>query len=153
MRCWNSIKLACVASVVLGMFLGWPALGKARAFPHTPSHSDADSIIESYEEYLRFVLEVARTDNPSHSKLLHNNYRKLLQYDRAMAARFLKGLRFEMDHKLALMGKSPQAVTSRHPEIRKWVSRFIRTWIREADENLFRAVAIRAAEKNRRSEN
>jgi hypothetical protein len=65
------------------------------------------------------------------------------------AARFLKGLRFEMVQKVELMGVAPQSLNTHTPEMRRWVKRFLPDWVREADEQWFRAATKSAIAKSK----
>lgn len=120
-----------------------------RVFPQIGEEKEVDDILEHYPDYLRFILAVASQVDRASANRLHKNYQKLVKFDRSAAARFLKSLRFEIVHKVELMGTSPRAITTQNTEIRRWVRRFVPEWSREADEHLFRAVAMRAIEKNR----
>ncbi len=87
------------------------------------------------------------TDEATAKRLAHT-FENLKRRNPEGAARFLKGLRFEMVQKLELLGASPAQVSTRTPVYRKWVSRWMKEWLREADEHLFRAVALEATKKN-----
>lgn len=114
------------------------------AFPTYESTSDEGEILGDYPAYLNFVLEIGKTTDRGTSSRLAQTYLKLKKKSPVGAARFLKGLRFEMVTKLELMGASPQSISTQNPEIRRWVGRYLKEWLREADEHLFRAYAYNA---------
>lgn len=113
-------------------------------FPTYESTSDEGEILGDYPAYLNFVLEIGKNIDHSTASRLAQTYVKLRKKSPVGAARFLKGLRFEMITKLELMGASPQNINTQTPEIRRWVGRYIKEWLREADEHLFRAYAYNA---------
>ncbi len=149
----NNFRVAFILHLVFSIFLSAKASAGVRVFPQIEETQDTEDILDTYPDYLRFALAVAKQVEPKAADRLHRNYQKLIKYDPTAAARFLKSLRFEMDHKVGLMGKAPSQVTTQSPEIRRWVRRFAGEWAREADEHLFRAIAMRAQERNRSSEN
>lgn len=114
------------------------------AFPTYDSTSDEGEILGDYPAYLNFVLEIGKTTDRGTAGRLAQTYLKLKKKSPVGAARFLKGLRFEMVTKLELMGVSPQSISTQSPEIRRWVGRYLKEWLREADEHLFRAYAYNA---------
>lgn len=124
------------------------ALAATRAFPRAKAASDTDTVLATHTDYLRFVLEVGMDTDKATAQRLANTYENLRRRNPELAARFLKGLRFEMVQKLELLGASPAQVSTRTPTYRKWVSRWMKEWLREADEHLFRAVAFEAVKKN-----
>jgi len=113
------------------------------AFPRVRQESDADDILDSYPAYLEFVLEVGRQTDLQTAKRLNDTFKALVKRDRVSAARFLKGLRFEMLQKLELMGSSTKTVSTRTPEMRRWIGKYMKEWLREADEHLFRSVVMK----------
>lgn len=112
-------------------------------FPRHQSSSDKSDILSEYPDYLRFVLEIGKDVDPQTAQFLSKNYQSLRKRDPSNAARFLKGLRFEMVQKLELMGMSPSSVSTATPSVRQWVKRYLKEWNREADEYLFRSIAFR----------
>ncbi len=127
--------------------LGWrdPA---SRPFPNVGSTSDADDQVKEYEPYLQFVLTVGNGVDSRTAKALAGKWTELRKRDKQGAARFLKGLKFEMDQHLQLTGGSSKRMTSDSPAVRNWVKRYIKDWYREADEHLFRGYALRLAARN-----
>jgi hypothetical protein len=117
-------------------------------FPRHGATNDVDDILNDYQDYLKFAAAIGRDVDPSTTQKLLKTYDKLRARDRKGAARFLRGLRFEMVQKLEFMGISQKNVTTQTPAVRSWVRRFLKAWHREADEYLFRAIAYRS----RRSE-
>jgi len=148
--------LALVAVLVLvGLGGLWQALAptgivgeveprslSSASFPQHGEATDVDGVLGQYRDYLSFVLEIGSQTDPRGAARLRQTYAKLVKRDPALAARFLRGLRFELIQKLEMLGFPPATVTARQPVIRKWVTRFLPAWHREADEYLFRSVAI-----------
>lgn len=120
-------------------------------FPSVNDASDEDEILKSYPAYLNFVLDISRETDARNAKRLNDLYQRLVRINPPGAARFLKGLRFEMVEKLELSGMNPAQATTRNPEMRRWVTKFLRDWTREADENLFRSIALRASLRNKKN--
>ena len=116
-------------------------------FPNHAVTNDVSDILDSYKDYLSFVVEAGRATDAAAAKRLEEKYAALERADRGLAARFLRGLRFEMHQKLELTGMSARAVTTAQPGVRRWVGRFLSIWIREADEYLFRARAGKIARR------
>jgi len=113
-------------------------------FPSHEATSDEGDILSDYPEYLRFVLAIGKDVDPSTAGKLAKTYEALRKRDSKGAARFLRGLRFEMVQKLEFMGASTASINSSSPVMRTWVRRYITAWQREADEYLFRSVAFRS---------
>jgi len=113
----------------------------AMSFPIAAVTSDQDDILKEYPAYLSFVLEVGRDVDHASAVRLGSLYARLKTRSPQDTARFLKGLRFEMAHKLQLMGANPQSITTQNPTIRRWVGRYIKEWSRECDEHLYRSYA------------
>jgi hypothetical protein len=119
----------------------------ALRFPNHPNTNNVSDILSLYRDYLSFVLEVGRATSPATAKQLEERFNALEKADRALAARFLRGLRFEMHQKLELTGLDARSVTTSQPGVRRWVARFLALWSREADEYLFRARAGKIARR------
>lgn len=117
------------------------------AFPQHRATNDQGDILDEYPEYLQFALTIGRDTNPRLASEIETRYRKLRRADEKLAARFLKGLRFEMVQKLELVGMSPKRVTTQTPALRRWVTKYLGAWLREVDEYQFRAYAL-AVSKN-----
>lgn len=109
------------------------------AFPHQANTSDVGDILESYPAYLRYVLDIGREVDHGTAQRLDQAYAQLRAKDPTSAARFLKGLRFEMVQKLEMIGLSEEAATTRNATMRRWVARYLPAWYRECDEYLFRS--------------
>lgn len=122
------------------------AVQSLSGFPSVRQTSDADDILQTYPAYLQFALEIGKDVDSANSKRLANSYENLRRRHPQGAVRFLKGLRFEMVQKLELMGVQPNRISTRTPEMRRWVAKFMKEWARESDEYLFRAVATPRAE-------
>ncbi len=111
----------------------------SRSFPRVSPTKDEEEILEKYETYLRFVLDVGNRVNRKASKKLKAIYSSMKMRDPSAAAKFLKGLRFEMIQKMELSGMHPKNMHSHSPEMRRWVAKFLPLWVYEADEQWFRA--------------
>lgn len=114
------------------------------AFPKHKVTSDVGDILSDYPDYLQFVLEIGDASDATLARKLRDTYQALRKRHPVGAAKFLKGLRFEMVQKLELMGANPKSMTTQNPDIRRWVTRWMKAWHREADEYLFRAIAMKA---------
>ncbi|MBY0369301.1 hypothetical protein K2X33_01360 [bacterium] len=133
-------------------WVGSPALGSVRdlasmPFPNHKQTSDTGTIMDDYPEYLAFVLDIAKDTDPKAARLLEERYSRLVKADDKLAARFLKGLRFEIVQKLELSGISPKRLTSDNSTMRNWVSKYIGAWVREVDEYQYRAYAAAIARR------
>ncbi|MBI3294814.1 MAG: hypothetical protein HYZ71_08795 [Deltaproteobacteria bacterium] len=148
-RFYRGLKIGVSILWLGSLLMSEAAAASPRDFPSIRETNDTDTILEKYTDYLRFVLAVDQSVDAKTAQQLHKNYLRLAKYDGEAAARFLKGLRFEMVHKLELMGKTARSLNTSTPEMRRWVKRFAPDWSREADEQLIRAIATRAAERNR----
>lgn len=124
----------------LGLFSFVPAFAVS-SLPRVSQESDVDDILESYPAYLHFVVDVGREVDNANTKRLVRIYQTLRKKSPAGAARFLKGLRFEVVQKVELLGVNPDRVHSRTPEMRRFVGRYMKEWVREADEHLFRSIS------------
>ncbi len=111
----------------------------AMDFPKVREQSDLDDILSDYDAYLKFILEVGNQTNRTQAKRLENLFTNLKRKDEAQAARFLRGLRFEMVQKLEMTGLSPERASTNNAAIRTWVTRFLPVWVREVDEYQFRS--------------
>jgi len=109
------------------------------SFPRVREQNDLDNVLEEYEVYLRYVMEVGNQTNRKQSQRLGLLFRELKRRDEGQAARFLRGLRFEMVQKIEMTGMAPERASTSNAAIRSWVNRFLPIWVREADEYLFRA--------------
>lgn len=110
-------------------------------FPRHASTSDDGDVLSQYDDYLRFVQVIGRDVEPTTARNLQATFEKLRKRDPKGAARFLRGLRFEMVQKLEFLGASPTQISTSTPIMRQWVKRYLKEWHREADEYLFRAIA------------
>lgn len=126
--------------------LGWRAPA-SRPFPNTSTASDVDDMLKDYDSYLQFVLIVGNGVDSRNAKALAGKWSQLRKNNPTAAARFLKGLKFEMDNHLQLVGGSSTRMTTDSPAVRAWVKRYLRDWYREADEHLFRTYAMRLSTK------
>ncbi len=116
-------------------------------FPRHKATSDVGDIIEEYPDYLRFALTIGRSENPALAKQIEERFARLRNADEKSAARFLKGLRYEMVQKLELSGLSPKRANTENPMLRRWVAKYMPLWLREVDEYQFRAFAAAIARR------
>lgn len=135
---WNWILVGIIA---------FAANGYATTFPQVKTVYDTEDVLEKYEPYFQFVVEAGRTSDPKGTQRLVSIYSNLKKRSPEGAARFLKGLRFEMIHKAELMGISSLEVSSSDAKIRNWVGKFMKEWVREADEHYFRSFTPQLARK------
>jgi hypothetical protein len=124
---------------IAGLLTFIPAF--AGQFPNIQAQNDVNDILDVYPTYLQFVVEVGREVDNSNTQRLIQIFNRLKKQNPTGAALFLKGLRFEVVQKVELMGSNPSHVNTRTPEIRRFVGRYMKEWVREADEHLFRSVS------------
>jgi hypothetical protein len=117
------------------------------SFPRHGATNTMEDILEQYSDYLRFALTVGRDVDRATAHRLEVTFEALRKQDPEGAARFLRGLRFEMLQKLELLGLPESAVNTSTPIMRRWIAKFLPTWAREADEYLFRARTASIARK------
>jgi hypothetical protein len=115
-------------------------------FPLVDTEHSVGDILESYPVYLKFVVEVGRETDRTRTSQLVKTFESLKKRTPKGAALFLKGLRVEMIHKVDLMGSDPRTLTTASPELRRWVTKYLGEWVREADEHLFRAYSASKSE-------
>jgi hypothetical protein len=115
-------------------------------FPLVETERTTNNILDSYPVYLKFVSDIGRDIDRNNSAKLVKLFDSLKRKNPRGAALFLKGLRFEMIQKVELMGKDPRDISTSSPEFRKWVAKYLKEWVREADEHLFRAYSASASE-------
>ncbi len=108
-------------------------------FPEVETERSTRDILDSYPAYLKFVVEVGKDMDRASTAKLVKLYDSLKRKNSRGAALFLKGLRFEMVQKVELMGRAPREISTSNPEYRRWVGKYLKEWVREADEHLFRA--------------
>ncbi len=146
------LKWTLSITVGLLFFLYSPNSFAASKFPTANDTSDVSDILEDYLPYAKFVIEIGRELSPSQAEKFAQLYNQLKKRDKVMAAKFLKGLRFEMNEKVELMGVAPSSLSTRHPEMRKWVVKYLPEWNREIDERMFRsysaALSLQLAKKS-----
>jgi hypothetical protein len=117
------------------------------AFPRIKVAYDTDDILEDYQPYLNFVVDIGKQADPASTQKLIKSFSELQKRNPESAARFLKGLRFEMLEKAERLGRVEARISSSSTEMRKWVNRFMKDWAREADEHLFRVNSSQLARK------
>lgn len=117
------------------------------AFPKTRTVRDSSDMLKTYQAYLDFIVWVGKRSHLSSTTRLEKAFQDLKNKNPESAARFLKGLRFEMMDKAERMGRNDGTLTSTHPEIQKWIARFIDDWAREADEHVYRVYSSQLAKK------
>lgn len=117
------------------------------AFPRVKVAYETDDILEDYQPYFDFVVSIGKQADPSSTQKLIRSFNELQKRNPESAARFLKGLRFEMLEKAERLGRTEAKISSSSSEMRKWVNRFMKDWAREADEHLFRVNSSQLARK------
>ena len=115
-------------------------------FPIVNTERSSSDILDSYPAYLQFVVEVGKDLDRNNALKLVKIFDSLKRKNPRGAALFLKGLRFEMLQKVELMGREPKEISSSNSDYRKWVGKYLKEWVREADEHLFRAYSASKAE-------
>lgn len=135
----------------LTLVLGMVTLSKTgyagSAFPHVSPARDSQEILKRYQPYLDFVVQVGRKADVASTQRMESKFLELKKRNPEGAARFLKGLRFEMIDKAQRMGQQEGALTSQNPELIRWVGKFMGQWAREADEHLYRVYSSQLARK------
>lgn len=135
-----------VITVLLGI-ISFSSIGYATDFPLIRTAKSSSEMLKQYQPYLDFVVQVGKQSDLVNAQKLMVSFQKLQAHNPEAAARFLKGLRFEMMEKAQRMGRTESKLTSNNPEIRSWVGRFIEEWAREADEHLYRVYSSQIAKK------
>jgi len=138
------IKLILLGAVTFLLSTG-TAYGTLR-FPVVSLERSTDGIIDSYTDYLKFALEVGRESDRESAQKLVKIFEVLKKKNPRGAALFLKGLRFEMVQKIELMGIEPSEISSSNAIMKRWVGKYMKEWVREADEHLFRSQSASKAE-------
>lgn len=109
------------------------------SFPQVETERDSSDILASYPAYLKFVVEVGKDVDHSSTARLVKIFESLKRRSPKGAALFLKGLRFELVQKVELMGKDSREISTSNPIYRRWIQKYLKEWVREADEHLFRS--------------
>ena len=135
----------------LTLFLGMVTLSRtgyaASAFPSASMARESQDILNKYQVYLDFVIQVGRKVDLASTQRMESKFLELRKRNPEGAARFLKGLRFEMVDKAQRMGRQEGALNTQNPELIRWVGRFMNHWAREADEHLYRVYSSQLAKK------
>lgn len=121
----------------------------AAAFPYAEKEDDYDDMLEDYQVYLNFVVSVGRRVNSRRARNIAQKFSKLKSQDPREAARYLKGLKYEMDHRRLLTRKSRRALGSGSRYTRRWIGRYLDNWENELDEALFRSYVKRMVARDR----
>ncbi|MFM8270478.1 MAG: hypothetical protein ACKN9V_09850 [Pseudomonadota bacterium] len=129
-------KIISITTLLLGM-----------ASLSTNGYASTSDILENYQRYFDFVVRIGNGVDASSTKKMVASFSELKKRNPEAAARFLKGLRFELVDKAERMGKKEISLGSQNPEVQKWVGRFMREWAREADEHLYRVYSTQIAKK------
>lgn len=116
-------------------------------FPQVASERDEDDIVKQYAPYLQFVTQIGKEVDANSARQLVQVYTNLYKRSRHGAALFLKGLRYEMHQRVELSGWNPHTLSTNSPEMRRFVARYLTTWVREADEHLFRSYSNEIASR------
>lgn len=156
MRYYRNFVLLSAVVMLAGLFSLSGANGNVQGsraitsleFPQHKLTSDMGDILSDYPDYLKFVLEIGRGTDQRSAQILAQKYSQLRSRNPELAARFLRGLRFEMVQKLEFVGGTNARVTTDTPFMRHWVTKFLREWAREADEYLYRSYGAQIARRN-----
>jgi len=105
--------------------------------PHVGEVDEGD-IIESYEPYLNFVIQIGNKVNYKITHKIIQKYTKLKEIDQRKAALFLKGLRYEIEHFRTIQGLTRKTQISQLKLV-NWVREYLIEWYREVDEYFIRA--------------
>jgi len=140
-------RLITVCTLVLGMVTLSKTGYAGTAFPQAGVARDTSEILKQYQVYLDFVVQVGKRADVNATKQLETRFAELRSKNPEGAARFLKGLRFELNEKAQRMNRRDVALNSQNPEIIRWVGRFMNQWAREADEHLYRVYSSQLARK------
>lgn len=100
--------------------------------------SQAKDILKSHQPYLDLVVGIGQQVDPQNTQRMIQVFQQLRNRHPESAAKFLKGLRFEINEKMQRMGSTGY---ERNPQFRKWVSQYMKDWAREADEHLYRVAS------------
>lgn len=103
------------------------------------NRSDSVDILSEYRVYFDFVVRAARASSPKWASQMSDEFRKLERQNPDYAAKFLKGLRFEVDQKFSMMGWRDGHRVVNSPVVQRWVAHFAPVWAKELDEYRFRA--------------
>lgn len=140
-----TMKNLVLKFAVVSVFLS--SVSFAGNLPVVSSVSEDSEMLEAYLPYLQFVMEVGREVDANNANKLARIYGNLKKRSPGGAALFLKGLRFEMIQKADLMVQGQSHISSRTPEYRRFVAKYLHEWVREADEHLFRSYASQIAKR------
>lgn len=122
----------------LAFIIVFSAISFGRAFPRVGNTNSVSGILDSYPVYLDYISDASQGVNPAGAEKLRFLFEELRKRDKKAAARFLKGIHFEMTQKVELT-ENIRKVSSGDTKMKNWVKRYLPLWIREADEQLFRA--------------
>ena len=140
-------KFVSISTILLGL-ASLSTNGYANtAFPSVRLVKDTSDILTHYQPYFDFVVRIGNQVDASSTRKMVASFSELKKRNPEAAARFLKGLRFELVDKAERMGRREVSLTSQNPEIQRWVGRFIKEWAREADEHLYRVTSSQIAKK------
>lgn len=107
--------------------------------PYLKSTNDVGEINKAYPAYLNFIVAASQNINPAGAEKLRNLYEKTANKDKKAAARLLKGIHFEITQKIEMSPAGSKNLSSQSPAMKQWVKKYLPLWIREADEQYFRA--------------
>lgn len=152
---WSPLCVVALIVLLTSGFRAYPLLGidasrnlASMALPNVDSSNDADDIVQNYEVYFQFIVDAGKRIDRRRTEQMVQAYQKLRKTDLNGAARFLKGLRYELIHKLNLTGTSHSRFNTHSRYVQKWVKRFLPEWSREIDEQYYRSYARYVARKN-----
>jgi hypothetical protein len=135
-----------ILTFVFSLFLMGPVYAGS-SFPDVDDVRGSKAMNEQYVAYLQFVLAMGSTLDARQAKVLEDTFSKLKAKSPDDAAKFLKGLRYELVQKLSMMGAAPEQVSTRNTEMQRYVRATLPLWTREADEYLFRAATNSLAKR------
>jgi len=140
-------KFISVTTILLGIVSLSKTGYATSSFPLVRTVRDSSDILKNYQPYFDFVVQIGNQVDSTSTRKMVASFVELKKRNPEAAARFLKGLRFEMMDKAERMGRRQDGLTASNPELQKWVGRFIRDWAREADEHLYRVYSSQIAKK------
>lgn len=140
-------KIISALTFIVGMVTLSNTGYAAMAFPNVGTARDTQEMLKRYQVYLEFVVQIGRTSDLASTQRMEAKFAELKRRNPEGAARFLKGLRFELLDKAQRLGKQETILNTQNAELIRWVGRFMGQWAREADEHLYRVYSSQLAKK------
>lgn len=122
--------------------LGRSVHNESPSLPRLEALNDDKEILEAYPAYLTFVYQMGQSLDKEYSEKFKDSYLKLYDTETRLAARFLKGVRYEILQYLQTRNLSLEEASLKNRRFSKWLTRYLRVWVREADELRFRSMAV-----------